>query len=89
MTVRKRKIEKQKQKGEQKKKKKDKNDSDDLTEEANDTPIQMFNFSKKKKKCGDKEEVQYTAPNHGNSGAEKPFFTIKKTTLQNFKKKTS
>ena len=42
-----------------------------------------------RKKCGDKEEVQYTAPNHGNSGAEKPFFTVKKTTLQNFKKKAS
>ena len=84
MTVRKRKIEKQKQKGEQRKKKKDKNDSDELTEEANDTPIQMFNFSKKKKKCGDKEEVQYTAPNHGNSGAEKPFFYSKENHFAEF-----
>ena len=42
-----------------------------------------------RKKCGDKEQAQYTAPNHGNSGAEKPFFPIKKSTLQNFKKQFS
>ena len=29
-----------------------------------------------RKKCEDKEEVQYTAPNHGNSGAERLFFAI-------------
>ena len=42
-----------------------------------------------RKKCGNKEEVQYTAPNHGNSGAEKPFFAFKKRALQNFKNQVS
>ena len=40
-------------------------------------------------KCGDKEKVQDNAPNHSNSDAEKPFSAIKKSTLQNFKKKLS
>ena len=31
-----------------------------------------------RKKCGDTEQVQYTAPNHGNSGAEKPFLQLRK-----------
>ena len=31
-------------------------------------------FRVNRKKYGDKDEVQYTAPNHGNSGVEKPFF---------------
>ena len=34
-------------------------------------------------------KVQDNAPNHNNSGAEKPFSAIKKSTLQNFKKKLS
>ena len=45
-----------------------------------------------RKKCGDKEEVQYTAPNHDNSGAERLFFAIFafcKSTLQSFKKQVS
>ena len=42
-----------------------------------------------RKKCGNKEEVQYTAPNHGNSGVEKPFFAFKKRALQNFKNQVS
>ena len=44
------------------------------------------------KKCGDKDEVQYTAPNHGNHGnfgAEKSFVALKKTTLQNFRNQVS
>ena len=40
-------------------------------------------------KCGDKEKVQDNAPNHSNSDAEKPYSAIKKSTLQNFKKKLS
>ena len=42
-----------------------------------------------RKNCRDKEEVQYTAPNQGNSSAEKPFFAIKKSTFQNFKKQVN
>ena len=34
-------------------------------------------------------KVQDNAPNHNNSGAEKPFSAIKKSTLQNFKEKLS
>ena len=33
--------------------------------------------------------MQYTAPNHGNSGAAKLFFVIKRSTLQIFKKQVS
>ena len=36
-----------------------------------------------------KKRQKYTTPNHGNSGAEKPLFVIKKSTLQNFKKQVS
>ena len=44
---------------------------------------------KRKNVARDKEQVQYTAPNHGNSGVEKTFFAIKKSNLQNFNQQVS
>ena len=49
----------------------------------------MLQYYINRKKCGDKEEAQYSAPNHCNSSTEKPFFVIKKSTFQDFKKKLS
>ena len=49
----------------------------------------MLQYYINRKKSGDKEEVQYTAPNHSNSGAEKLFFAIGKSTLKNFKEQVS
>ena len=42
-----------------------------------------------RKICGDKEELQYTAPRHGNANADTPFFPLKKSTLDMFKKQVS
>ena len=38
-------------------------------------------FRANRNKYGDKEEVQYSAPNHGNSGVEKSFFLQLRTAL--------
>ena len=39
-----------------------------------------------RKKCGDKEELQYIAPRLGNANADTLFFSVKKKTLGKFKK---
>ena len=39
--------------------------------------------------CKDKEELQYTAPRHGNANADTPFFPLKKTSLDKFKNQVS
>ena len=51
-----------------------------------ENPLGRFRVNRKK--YGDKEEIQDTAPNHGKSGAGKPFFAVKKSTMQNFKNKS-
>ena len=42
-----------------------------------------------RKICEDKEELQYTVPRHGNANVETPFFPLKKSTLEKFKKQVS
>ena len=42
-----------------------------------------------RKLCGDKEELQYTASRHGNANTHAPFFPLKKSTLDKFKKQVS
>lgn len=49
----------------------------------------VLQFFINRKKCEDEEELQYTAPIHGISGADKPFFAINKTNSRNFKKQVS
>ena len=39
--------------------------------------------------CGDKEELQYTVPRHGNANADTPVFPLKKSRLDKFKKQVS
>ena len=46
----------------------------------------MLQYYINRKKCKDKEEVQYIVPNPGNSCAGNHYFPTKKSTLQNFKK---